>query len=257
MKRASIKKSVRFEVFKRDNFACQYCGSAAPDVVLHLDHINPVAGGGGNDIINLVTSCVDCNLGKGAKELDDKSAIAKQRQQLEELNERREQLEMMLSWREALSTISDDEIDAIELVFSERTGRSFTESGRKTVAKWLKRHAVADLIRGMDSALDSYFKDGDPDDDERHAELASKAFKMMPRILSAQSKYADRPYMKDLFYIRAIVRNRMYCNERVAIDMLEEAYERGIHLDDLKRLATTSRNWTVWRDNLQDWIDET
>lgn len=257
MARDPVKKSVRFEVFKRDNFTCQYCGQAAPDVVLHLDHINPVAGGGGNDIINLVTSCVDCNLGKGAKTLDDKSAIAKQRQQLEDLNERREQLEMMLAWREALSTISDDEIDAIEAVFSERTDRTFTESGRNIVAKWLKRHSVDDLVRGMDAALDSYFKDGDPDDEKRHGELAGKAFSMVPRILSAQSKYADRPYMKDLFYIRAIVRNRMYCNERVAIDMLEEAYERGIHLDDLKRLATTSRNWTAWRDNLQDWIDET
>lgn len=257
MARKAIKKSVRFEVFKRDNFTCQYCGSAAPDVVLHLDHINPVAGGGDNEIINLITSCQPCNSGKGAKALDDKSAIAKQRQQLEELNERREQLEMMLSWREALSDISEDEIDALETVFCDRTDRTFTESGRKIVAKWLKRHSIADLIAAMDSSLDTYFKDGDPEDANRHGELAGKAFSMIPKIISSRSKYADRPYMKDLFYIRAIVRNRMHCNERVAIDMLEEAYERGIHLDDLKRLATTARNWTAWRNNLQDWIDET
>ena len=82
MAREPIKKSVRFEVFKRDNFTCQYCGGKAPDVVLHVDHINPVAGGGDNDIMNLVTSCEPCNLGKGARELDDKSVIAKQRVQL-------------------------------------------------------------------------------------------------------------------------------------------------------------------------------
>lgn len=256
MKRESIKKSVRFEVFKRDNFTCQYCGKSAPDVILHIDHIHPVAGGGGCDIINLLTSCVDCNLGKGAKELDDKSALAKQRQQLEELNERREQLEMMLSWREALSEISDDEVSALETCFLDRTDRSFTESGRKTVSKWLKRHSVADLLSAMDSSLDTYFKDGDSENKDRHSELAAKAFNMIPRILSSRTKYADRPYMKDLFYIRAIIRNRMHCNERVAIDLLEEAYERGIHLDDLKRLATTARTWTAWRNNLQDWIDE-
>ncbi len=65
-KRKAIPKSVRFEVFKRDNFTCQYCGRKAPDVVLEVDHINPVANGGENDILNLVTSCRDCNSGKGA-----------------------------------------------------------------------------------------------------------------------------------------------------------------------------------------------
>lgn len=255
MKREHIKKSVRFEVFKRDNFTCQYCGQSAPDVVLHLDHINPVAGGGGNEIINLITSCQPCNSGKGARPLDDKSSVSKQRKQLEELNERREQLEMMLAWREALSSITDQEIAAIERVFSDRTGRSFSDYGQKKVADWLKRYDATSLIAAMDAALDTYYKEGSTNpEEEQH--LASKAFNMVPKIISSQFKYADRPYMKDLFYIRAIVRNRMHCNERVAIDLLEEAYRCGIDIDDLKRLATSAPNWTAWRRNLQDWIDE-
>lgn len=32
MKRKAISKRVRFEVFKRDSFKCQYCGKCAPDV---------------------------------------------------------------------------------------------------------------------------------------------------------------------------------------------------------------------------------
>lgn len=55
--REAIGKKVRFEVFKRDKFVCQYCGAKAPDVVLHVDHIHPVAQGGRNDILNLVTAC--------------------------------------------------------------------------------------------------------------------------------------------------------------------------------------------------------
>ena len=43
MPRKVISKRVRFEVFKRDNFKCQYCGSEAPRVVLHVDHINPAS----------------------------------------------------------------------------------------------------------------------------------------------------------------------------------------------------------------------
>lgn len=55
----------RFEVFKRDNFTCQYCGLTSPEVVLEVDHIVPICEGGGDDVINLRTSCWDCNRGKG------------------------------------------------------------------------------------------------------------------------------------------------------------------------------------------------
>lgn len=68
-KRKSISKKLRFDVFKRDGFVCQYCGSTPPNVVLHVDHINPVKEGGKNNIDNLVTSCECCNLGKGATPL--------------------------------------------------------------------------------------------------------------------------------------------------------------------------------------------
>lgn len=68
MKREPISKSLRFEVFKRDGFACQYCGAKAPKAVLHADHIQPVAAGGRSRISNLVTACEACNLGKGDRE---------------------------------------------------------------------------------------------------------------------------------------------------------------------------------------------
>lgn len=67
MARTALSKKVRFDVFKRDQFTCQYCGQHPPAVVLHCDHIHPVVEGGTNDIDNLVTSCIDCNLGKGAR----------------------------------------------------------------------------------------------------------------------------------------------------------------------------------------------
>jgi hypothetical protein len=64
--RIAISKRVRFEVFKRDGFECQYCGATPPGAVLHCDHIDPVANGGTNDMDNLVTACQSCNQGKSA-----------------------------------------------------------------------------------------------------------------------------------------------------------------------------------------------
>ena len=71
MARAPISKRIRFEVFKRDGFTCQYCGVKPPDVVLELDHIDAVAAGGSNEQSNLTTSCEPCNRGKSDRKLGD------------------------------------------------------------------------------------------------------------------------------------------------------------------------------------------
>lgn len=71
-KRKSTGKRLRFEIFKRDGFVCQYCGAQPPDVVLVVDHITPVAAGGTNDPMNLITACETCNQGKADKPLGDR-----------------------------------------------------------------------------------------------------------------------------------------------------------------------------------------
>lgn len=106
--RKAISKLVRFEVFKRDKFTCQYCGKSAPEVVLHVDHIQPVSKGGDNSITNLITACASCNGGKSNRELSDDTVIAKQKSQLDELQERRDQLEMMFEWQKGLLNIETD-----------------------------------------------------------------------------------------------------------------------------------------------------
>ncbi len=113
-KRQSISKTLRFEVFKRDKFTCQYCGRMAPDVVLEIDHITPVKEGGNNDILNLVTSCKDCNRGKGCRKISQRKELDIQQDQLKELAERREQLEFLVKWREELKSIEELQLDAID-----------------------------------------------------------------------------------------------------------------------------------------------
>jgi hypothetical protein len=67
----AISVRTRFEVFKRDEFTCQYCGKKSPDVVLEVDHIVPRCDGGSDDSINLRTSCWDCNRGKSGTPLNE------------------------------------------------------------------------------------------------------------------------------------------------------------------------------------------
>lgn len=58
---------VRFNVLKRDEFRCRYCGRNPRDdkkVVLHIDHLVARSQGGDDSMGNLVTACEACNLGK-------------------------------------------------------------------------------------------------------------------------------------------------------------------------------------------------
>jgi 5-methylcytosine-specific restriction endonuclease McrA len=66
-KRDKIKSNMRYRVLVRDGYACKACGKGLDhDVVLHVDHILPVAKGGKTVEDNLQTLCEDCNQGKGA-----------------------------------------------------------------------------------------------------------------------------------------------------------------------------------------------
>ena len=55
----------RKEVFSRDRYTCQYCGSATKE--LTLDHVVPKSKGGGHSWDNLVSACKSCNHRKGGK----------------------------------------------------------------------------------------------------------------------------------------------------------------------------------------------
>lgn len=66
----AVSKRTRYEVLRRDNHTCRYCGASAPDAKLTVDHVTPVALGGGDDPSNLVAACRDCNAGKASSNPD-------------------------------------------------------------------------------------------------------------------------------------------------------------------------------------------
>ena len=68
IERSKMSESLRYDVFKRDNFKCCMCGMSAKDgAKLHVDHIIPVSKGGKTYINNLQTLCWKCNRSRGSK----------------------------------------------------------------------------------------------------------------------------------------------------------------------------------------------
>ena len=67
---------LRFEIFKRDEFKCIYCGRSSKDnTVLVIDHKIPLSRGGDDSYMNLVTSCWECNSGKGDVAIDTNTIL--------------------------------------------------------------------------------------------------------------------------------------------------------------------------------------
>jgi len=256
-KRKPISPKVRFEVFKRDSFRCQYCGRSAPDVILEVDHIQPVKEGGTNDLMNLITSCRECNQGKKDRVLDDKSMLEKQKKQLEELNERRLQLEMMLKWREELLRMEEETISKLSQKWTQLTGGRYglNQNGLKTLRKIVKRFGVSEVLESMDIAAEQYFVT-----DEKGVithESAEEAFNKISGICANRKKFREKPYLKDLHYIRGIARNKCpyYFDDDLALSLLEKAYLCGASIESLKEFTLSIRNWTQFREGLEQFIE--
>lgn len=66
----AVSKRLRYEVLRRDEFACRYCGETSKTTELTIDHVVPKSLGGQDVAENLVTCCKDCNAGKSSSQPD-------------------------------------------------------------------------------------------------------------------------------------------------------------------------------------------
>jgi len=111
--RKPISKRVRFEVFKRDSFTCQYCGAHPPEVILEVDHVHAVANGGSDEIDNLVTACEPCNRGKSAEPLTSvPETLAAKAQRIKEAEEQLAEYQAIM--RDRAQRIEEDAWEVAE-----------------------------------------------------------------------------------------------------------------------------------------------
>lgn len=205
-KRKGMSLKLRFEVFKRDAFTCQYCGEKAPDVILHVDHIKPVAEGGTNEIVNLVTACVNCNSGKGKREISDSSVVKKQQKQLETLNERRVQLEMMANWRTGLSSIDKDVLAEMCSALEEVCEISLTDVGKANVKKWMKQFTPQEIMEAAKESFAQYIRYDK--NDQVIPETQGRAFSKIGRLAHYRKNGGMSEQLKQGFYVATVLANR-------------------------------------------------
>ena len=156
-KRKHLSKRVRFEVFKRDGFTCQYCGRTPPEVLLQVDHILALANGGDDDPDNLITACADCNLGKSNVPLGAiPSSLAS------EFDRKAEMTAQVEAYNDILMAIRESREHWIcglarhwyDAVFPDEPGEwTFNQQRLATVKRFLNSLPAANIHEAMDIAL--------------------------------------------------------------------------------------------------------
>lgn len=240
--RKSLSKKIRFEVFKRDSFTCQYCGKSAPDVVLEIDHINPVANGGNNGILNLITACYDCNRGKGKRLIDDNNEISKQKEQLDLMNEKRNQFKLLIKWKEELNQLLETQIDYIDSLFR-RYNKSITEYGRNQIKNFIKKFGFEEVLESTEISFNQYYKT----DADMH-----KVFDFIPKICAIRKRQKDDPILEHRMIIRKILKNKF---NYIEYDFLSSVLDNLVidlkQADKIKKIAMNSKNWLSFKETIK------
>lgn len=181
----AISKRIRFEIFKRDGFCCQYCGSRPPEVVLEVDHIDPRSNGGNDDEINLITSCFECNRGKSNRTLNQNSP--RPDADIEYLASQQEiaEAKRFLESRNRLNDIRTDVVQAIQDHWYKTLETGDDVPSSKMVIEWLTRYSPEEIVEAIDRML--------------------PALRRKPWGLRSFSDYAK--------YVSGILRNRREANE--------------------------------------------
>ena len=248
--RKPISKKLRFEIFKRDKFCCSFCGQSAPDVILEIDHIKPVVEGGKNDILNLTTACFDCNRGKGKRKLSDDSSIKKQLTQLEILQEKRDQLKLLTQWRDRLDNLDDDFIKYCEKIFKKKSKTNFVlnDNGRNGLLKLKKKYSDNEIFEVCKISFEQYYKF--PTEEADINEQWNKAVTYIAKILSVRKSNKDNPELSELYYCRAILRNKSnHMNEWRVMEYLKSMIAANWTIEEIKQACKDSRDWNDFHRN--------
>lgn len=257
MKRKGLSKSTRFEVFKRDKFTCKYCGAKAPDVIVEVDHIVPVAKGGKNNMLNLVTACKACNGGKSDKPLCDTASIDASRAQADAIQERLEQSRMMIEWHQSLLSQQDTQESELSEMFRRLTGWvTLTPTGKRSIRKTVEKYGLSEALAAMKIACEQnlVFEGGD----RCTKDSAEEAFKKINGICKWRRMDVELPGAARAGYVRGILRRRMslgVVQSREALDTIIEALKEGADIESLEELAKTVETYPDFDELVWDFIN--
>ncbi|MGW4603682.1 HNH endonuclease [Streptomyces sp. NPDC004532] len=219
----AVSKRLRYEILRRDNHTCRYCGASAPDVPLRVDHVTPVALGGTDTADNLATSCEPCNSGKSSASPDAHHVAAVS--------------DDALRWADAMKRAAED------LRQQHAPKIAYRDAFKKSWSSWTREHgwktAQVDLPDGWKGSLDAFHEAGLPQ--EIWPDIIEKA-------MTNPTVRADNTFRYACGIAWRMVRELQERAARIARGQSAPQEEEGVD-------AVAQAAIQVWIDNLEDEAD--
>lgn len=147
----ALSKKLRFEVFKRDGFTCQYCGRKPPEIILEVDHMEAASSGGSDKIDNLITSCFDCNRGKSATPLEQLPSSVELRMRIQE--ERQKQLQHYNTFVRKIDKQRERDVAEVMTIFEKSSFAMNSEHDKLQIRRFVEKLPIDEVKDAMRLAV--------------------------------------------------------------------------------------------------------
>ena len=167
-------RSLKFDVFKRDEFTCQRCGAQAPSVTLvaHMFGDDPSSA---NSFVTMCTTCADTKLP------NEKVAHA-------------EQMDMLDEWQTQLTKDMLDASAIVSKIMLMMTGRKLNERGKSGMARLIRKFGLSTVCDAMRTAFSQYPIDTDEDIDFAYGKIGGICYCMTHKTCRECAHYkGSRP----------------------------------------------------------------
>lgn len=184
--------------------------------------------------------------------------MSKTKDQLDELQVRHEQLEMMMEWQKGLRNLQTEVIDSLVNHWDELTYPYVTNDEERTeLTKLSRKYTLLEIMNAMDISSEQYIK-YDAQKDEPTEDSVLNAFKKLAGILRNRKDFEKDPELSELYYIRGILKNRFsaYPVETFSMKLMDEARKKGVSIREMRELAKTQSTWTKFKDSVEELMSE-
>lgn len=127
-------------------------------------------------------------------------------------------------------------------------GYTLNEFGHQQLKRLASKYQASEIMDAMVVATDQYLK---LEVGKATQESVEPAWKKISGICNINRVAVEKPYIRDLLYIRGILKNRVGLQAFGVMELLEEAHLGGMSIPDLRRAARECRSWWSFEDMLK------
>ena len=248
-------KRIKFEVFEKDSFKCQFCGTGAPIVTLQLSRINDTQQSDNwLDTAFLSTSCKVC---ENKKTASDQNTQRNGFISIDELEERLQQLKMLINWRKGMLNIRKQQLANLVRYWENKVpGYSVDNDQKKYILTYITKYSCDEIRSAMDMAADKFFVQH-PDGTIVNSSVLN-AFGKVPEICSTKSELINAHESDGLLSILEQIKNNItgFFDPRRASQWLNYARSWEVQIEHLFQMASSIQSWTEFSVNIDKMVEK-